>query len=1187
MSPKQPTKKKLFSPEDILDPTEILDKAIANGLDSGYSDLEEGDIEFAPNAVEWMTGAKFLNVRPYPKQLQDILHYFTSVCYFCSDTDYLVDIPVDANLPDIFDRMQPMEFGRCPQCKRNVVEMRHEWCLDPKNTYEGYIKPDQPNELCAVKGQRCVVGSTLVQSRHQGLVPIKTVEIGEELWTPRGWKKVRATYKFKNKKTYRIKLRGGLSLRGGLKHRVLVITDTGKLKFRRFSKLKVGDRVACQPKDYCRLTFNRVVEIEQAPRADLYDLNIDGHTYWSQGIVSHNSGKSIQTAMMSTYVIHQFLQLPNPGKWFRLLKRQVLHATFVSVTATQAWENLWQPVSDLIDGSPWFDNYHEFLDSEGERVGAELWNKKDTYLWYGHKALAISFSSSDVRTLRGRTRLLCVAPDSIVSSNMGQVEIGSICKDPGLAEPPPDLILATHKKPTKPSLLIRREPEPTLKLETEHGYELIGSYDQPVFVLKPDATVVKRLLKHTKPGDRLILGTRGVWPTKIPSWVWSRERTGFRQTDLESGLPTKLSLDLARVLGYHGAEGSLSVGNGNHQFRFSNTDPQVFKDFVHSFQRALNFTPKTYRVPKESITKATKDAYIAEMYSKDLCDWLTFLGAGGKSGTKEVPWVILQAPKPFVIEYLRALFEGDGHVDENLVRLELKSKRLVRQVHVLLTYLGIVGRFRSCYRPEYDATYWNVALFGHDRNLFLEKVGFLEFKPRPSRYSKEGEFDLDLSLVRSCQLQRTSAVTEVVPGPNIETCDFTIPGPHSFYANGLAVGNSGIDELAWFSSGTATSGKIRADGDGTWRALDRSLATIRNGAAAIRKNKFNTPDGHMFCLSSPSSVTDPIMRRYRKASKSPRMYAVKSATWECNPHFTEESLRAQEGDVDEVTFLCDFGASPPFANDPWWGSQAQLLGLCRTDHHERPLFTYSQEMQADVLGGQDLMWIWGDLKPSPDKQTPRILALDTGEKNCSFSWCLAHYLKHEDTVVIDQVGEIAPGDDHRIHLGNMWEKVILPLVKSFHFLYVVWDRWESSQYVSDLRTKYFVRAEQYTSTRADANQLRSDMLNSKISFPQPEIAVEDLPIGDNRLLAMYPTSNLLLQVMTVRKGNGGVPIKPQGGNDDTFRTVLLADTYIRNYPLEFGRYQRAFGGGSFMAGGSRGRGRGGRRRVPRSGRGRR
>lgn len=649
--------------KDLLDPTDLLLEAISQGLDAGYAEIDDRDVPRADNVVDWLTSPDFLGIKPYAKQIEDAIHIFTAACYFCSDTEYLIDIPVDASIGDIRDRSTLMKRGKCPKCGRKEIEMRSEWCLDPHNTFEGRLKRNAPNDICCLEGQR--------------------------------------------------------------------------------------------------------------------------------------SGKSTKTAMYATWVLHRFLRLPNPTKHFGLLEAVgALHGTFVSVTAKQAWENLWQPFSDLIDSAPWFKTYHKWLGERGSELGMELYHKPDTYLWYGHKRLALSFAPADQRTLRGRTRFL-----------------------------------------------------------------------------------------------------------------------------------------------------------------------------------------------------------------------------------------------------------------------------------------------------------------------------------------------------------------------------------------------SAVDELGWFGASKDRSGtsRIRADGDGTVRALDRSLATIRNAATLRRKRGRQCPDGYQFTISSPSAATDPMMRRFKKAPKSARMFAVKRTTWEANPTFTEDSLREQEGDVAERDFQCDFACNPPWADDPWWENETALIDLCSSK--EMRLWTGGPTLTADPTSKRIKFLHYKFHNLHSDQFTPRCLAFDNGERSNSFAWALMRFDKHSDTVIVDDVGELAPDDGQRIHQGLMWEHVIKPLVTKMRFLHVVWDRWESSRYVSDLRTQYRIRAEQYSPGMKDGKRLRSDMLNSRIIFPKPEISLSQLPIESNADLARYPRAHLLLQCLTARDGNG-LPLKPQGGQDDLLRAVLLGDVFIRDNSDEYGRYQNRRGGrcvgigvgGQIMGSGGAGRG---------------
>ena len=287
------------------------------------------------------------------------------------------------------------------------------------------------------------------------------------------------------------------------------------------------------------------------------------------------------------------------------------------------------------------------------------------------------------------------------------------------------------------------------------------------------------------------------------------------------------------------------------------------------------------------------------------------------------------------------------------------------------------------------------------------------------------------------------------------------------------------------------------------------------------------------------------MRRYNAAAKKPRLLAVKRATWEANPEYTMEGLREEEGEVTDRDFMCDFGCVPPYSDDPWWDNQETLIDLC--SKRSTNLWVGSPTLNKDPIGRSSRYVAYKFASINRDKATPRCLSFDTGERACSFSWAVTSFDRENDTVVVEDVGELAPAKGEHIHHGLMWEHVIVPLVTGFHCVHVVWDRWESTRYVQDLRTIHQVRAEQYSATMRDGKNLRSDMLNGRVTLPQPETKIEDLEIGSNVDLARYPKTHLLFQFLAARDHNG-LPLKPDGGNDDTLRAVLLGHRFVRDNP---------------------------------------
>lgn len=132
------------------------------------------------------------------------------------------------------------------------------------------------------------------------------------------------------------------------------------------------------------------------------------HRFITQGVLSHNSGKSALSTMISAYVLHLFLKCGKPTELFGIRSNEVLHGTFLALTLGQATQNLWQPFLGYINNSPWFKNYHILLRKYERKYGETILKLKDTFIEYRHRNLQLYPATPDKRVLRGRTRFLGV-----------------------------------------------------------------------------------------------------------------------------------------------------------------------------------------------------------------------------------------------------------------------------------------------------------------------------------------------------------------------------------------------------------------------------------------------------------------------------------------------------------------------------------------------------------------------------------------------------------------------------------------------------------------------------------------------------------------------------------------------------------------------------------------------------------
>jgi len=113
---------------DLPDPEAMVQQAIDADLDASVFSIDESGIEWCPNIVEWVTEPKFLSAEnpPFPKQMQWMLQLFEDYCPHCSDYDYIQDVPAGSSFDELLDRVQPLEFGVCPKCRKNKLQFEKE-----------------------------------------------------------------------------------------------------------------------------------------------------------------------------------------------------------------------------------------------------------------------------------------------------------------------------------------------------------------------------------------------------------------------------------------------------------------------------------------------------------------------------------------------------------------------------------------------------------------------------------------------------------------------------------------------------------------------------------------------------------------------------------------------------------------------------------------------------------------------------------------------------------------------------------------------------------------------------------------------------------------------------------------------------------------------------------------------------
>ena len=161
---------------DNYDPFALIEKAVNTDFDSSvFEIIDDSDLPIAPNWLEFCISPKYLNLKPYPKQIKFGLEFFADYCPDCSDPTIMEEL-FDQPLQEILEKVQLLHHGKCPKCEKNRLEFYEEGKL---GLY---------NELAGCAGQRGGKAIPLYSKIKipNGWVKMEDIKIGDIVCTPDG-----------------------------------------------------------------------------------------------------------------------------------------------------------------------------------------------------------------------------------------------------------------------------------------------------------------------------------------------------------------------------------------------------------------------------------------------------------------------------------------------------------------------------------------------------------------------------------------------------------------------------------------------------------------------------------------------------------------------------------------------------------------------------------------------------------------------------------------------------------------------------------------------------------------------------------------------------------------------------------------------------------------------------------------
>jgi hypothetical protein len=156
-----------------------------------------------------------------------------------------------------------------------------------------------------------------------------------------------------------------------------------------------------------------------------------------------------------------------------------------------------------------------------------------------------------------------------------------------------------------------------------------------------------------------------------------------------------------------------------------------------------------------------------------------------------VPEFIWRCPKPVVREFLRGLFEADGHVRSRgtAVQFFSKHKRFCQDVLLLLLGFGVHGKLRPVTAKLKGKEYpgWQIVIYKGYVGRYFEKIGFLSARKQAEG---NGRFHVKNNGRKSEVLGMEDEVVRYSEqAEEREVWDLTMSNKPEFCANGIMVHN--------------------------------------------------------------------------------------------------------------------------------------------------------------------------------------------------------------------------------------------------------------------------------------------------------------------------------------------------------------------------------------------------------------
>jgi ribonucleoside-diphosphate reductase alpha chain len=274
----------------------------------------------------------------------------------------------------------------------------------------------------------------------------------------------------------------------------------------------------------------------------------------------------------------------------------------------------------------------------------------------------------------------CLTPDTLIFTSAGLLRLDEIVQhsEPGWL--PHEYQVSTDEGMRPSYQGYNNGVAPVLRISTEAGIQLTGTYEHKLKVMTGEGPVWKRF-DELQVGDSL-MALLGQHQGEMQYLQAPKSHHGNQNMPY---FPEVLEEDLAFLIGYLMGDGFVAKGEDDHRVGFSVAHTSYMIEALPELIASL--FGDHIKIHKQQKSNDASLVYLVD--NVGLKSFLLMNGLHKKSSSEaEVPLLIRKSPPAIVGAFLRGLFEADGSTIHGYPQLVSTSEVLIRQVATLLIGLG-------------------------------------------------------------------------------------------------------------------------------------------------------------------------------------------------------------------------------------------------------------------------------------------------------------------------------------------------------------------------------------------------------------------------------------------------------------------------------------------------------------------